>query len=85
LQLILKEIVSTLLINIIFCMFIVMSDKKVGIFSTVFFCGIAALFFPATALENAIANAQEELVEGVADEEIYPLSYEEGEESSSNG
>ena len=50
-------------------MFIVMSDKKVGIFSAFIFFGIAALFFPATTLENSIANAQEE---------EYSLFYEEG-------
>ncbi|HSF51824.1 MAG TPA: hypothetical protein VLA74_13775 [Nitrososphaeraceae archaeon] len=37
-----------------------MVDKQTGIFSALLFFGIAALFFPATALENAVANAQEE-------------------------
>ncbi|HSF49796.1 MAG TPA: hypothetical protein VLA74_03470 [Nitrososphaeraceae archaeon] len=53
-----------------------MLDKKVGIFNAFIFFGIAALFFPATALENSIAYAQ--------GEEMYPLPYEK-EERSSNG
>ena len=36
-----------------------MSDKKVGIFSALLFFGVAALFLPATALQNSIAMAQE--------------------------
>ena len=36
-----------------------MSNKKVGLFSTFLFVGLAALFFPATALENSNAMAQE--------------------------
>ena len=44
------------------------NNKKVGLFSAFLFVGVAALFFPATALENSIANAQEE---------VYPLYYEE--------
>jgi hypothetical protein len=51
-----------------------MLNKKIRIFSIFIFFGIAALFFPATALENSIANAQVE-------EEMYSLPYE----SSGNG
>jgi hypothetical protein len=36
-----------------------MSDKKIRIFSTFLLLGIAAIFFPATALQNSIAMAQE--------------------------
>ena len=36
-----------------------MSNKKVGIFSALLFFGVAALFLPATALQNSIAMAQE--------------------------
>ena len=36
-----------------------MSDKKIGIFSAFLFFGIAALFVPATALQNSIAMGQE--------------------------
>jgi hypothetical protein len=36
-----------------------MSDKKIRIFSALLFFGIAAIFFPATALQNSIAMAQE--------------------------
>ena len=60
-----------------------MTNKKVDIFCAFIFFGIAALFFPAIALENTMVNAQEELSE-VEDEEMYPLSYEEEEGSYSN-
>ena len=36
-----------------------MSDKKIRIFSTFLLFGIAAIFFPATALQNSIAMGQE--------------------------
>jgi hypothetical protein len=36
-----------------------MSDKKIKIFSIFLLFGIAAIFFPATALQNSIAMAQE--------------------------
>ena len=36
-----------------------MSDKKIRIFSTFLLIGIAAIFFPATALQNSIAMGQE--------------------------
>ena len=36
-----------------------MSGKKVGIFSALLFFGAAALFLPATALQNSIVMAQE--------------------------
>jgi len=36
-----------------------MLDKKLGIFSPLLFFVVAALFLPATALQNSIANAQE--------------------------
>jgi len=36
-----------------------MSDKKIRIFSTFLLLGIAAIFFPTTALQNSIAMAQE--------------------------
>jgi hypothetical protein len=66
-----------------------MLDKKRGILSAFIFFGIAALFFPATALENSIANAQEELVEDLVEdlveEEMYPIPYEAKEEHSNNG
>ena len=36
-----------------------MSNNKVRIFSALLFFGLAALFFPATALEKSIAMGQE--------------------------
>jgi hypothetical protein len=48
-----------------------MLDKKIRIFSVFIFFGIAALFFPATAFSNAVANAQQE--------EVYSLDYQEEE------
>lgn len=45
-----------------------MSDKKIKFFSTFLLFGIAAIFFPATALQNSIVMAQE----------FYP-AYEENE------
>ena len=36
-----------------------MLDKKIGIFSTLLFFGIATLFVPVIALQNSIAMAQE--------------------------
>ena len=50
-----------------------MTNNKVGIFSAFLFVAVAALFFPATALENSIANAQEEYY---PEEEYYPQDYE---------
>lgn len=55
-----------------------MSNKEVRIFSAFFLLGITALLFPATALENSIATAQEEDYSdyeennGYYDEEYYP-------------
>ena len=50
-----------------------MINNKVGIFSAFLFVAVAALFFPATALEKSIANAQEEYY---AEEEYYPQDNE---------
>ena len=50
-----------------------MTNNKVGIFSAFLFVAVAALFFPATALENSVANAQEEYY---PEEEYYPQDYE---------
>ena len=36
-----------------------MLDKKIGVFSVFLLFGIAAIFFPATALQNSIAMGQE--------------------------
>src|SRR5215208_2775268 len=48
-----------------------MSDKKIRIFSTFLLLGIAAIFFPATALQNSIAMAQEFYPEYDQENEYY--------------
>ncbi|MGH9999786.1 MAG: hypothetical protein ACRD6Q_01050 [Nitrososphaeraceae archaeon] len=53
-----------------------MSDKKVGIFSALLFFGVAALFLPATALQNSIAMAQEYYPEYEENEYYYNQEYD---------
>ena len=48
-----------------------MSDKKIRIFSTFLLLGIAAIFFPTTALQNSIAMAQEFYPEYDQENEYY--------------
>jgi len=48
-----------------------MSNKKIGIFSALLFFGVAALFLPATALQNSIAMAQEYYPEYDQENEYY--------------
>ena len=48
-----------------------MSEKRVGIFSALLFFGVAALFLPATALQNSIAMAQEFYPEYDQENEYY--------------
>jgi hypothetical protein len=58
-----------------------MSDKKVGIFSTFLLLGIAAIFFPATALQNSIAMAQEYYNE---ENEYYEKGYDQYKNDDNN-
>ncbi len=53
-----------------------MSDKKVGIFSALLFFGVAALFLPATALQNSIAMAQEYYNEEYEENGYYNQEYD---------
>ena len=53
-----------------------MSDKKVGIFSALLFFGVAALFLPATALQNSIAMAQEFYPEYEENDYYYDQGYD---------
>jgi len=52
-----------------------MLDKKLGIFSPLLFFGVAALF-PATALQNSIANAQEYYNEEYEENGYYNQEYD---------
>ena len=58
-----------------------MTNKKVGVLSAFLFVGVAALFFPATALENSNAMAQEYYPDSdeyaTGQDEYYNLGYEE--------
>jgi hypothetical protein len=54
-----------------------MSDKKIRIFTTFLLFGIAAIFFPATALQNSIAMAQEFYPEYEEKDYYYDQEYEE--------
>jgi hypothetical protein len=53
-----------------------MLDKKLGIFSPLLFFGVAALFLPATALQNSIANAQEYYNEEYEENGYYNQEYD---------
>ena len=53
-----------------------MSDKKIGIFSALLFFGVAALFLPATALQNSIAMAQEYYNEEYEENGYYNQEYD---------
>src|SRR5215212_8738945 len=53
-----------------------MSDKKVGICSALLFFGVAALFLPATALQNSIAMAQEYYNEEYEENGYYNQEYD---------
>ena len=53
-----------------------MSDKKIRIFSTFLLFGIAAIFFPATALQNSIAMGQEFYPEYEENEYYYDQGYD---------
>jgi hypothetical protein len=53
-----------------------MSDKKVGICSAFLFFGVAALFLPATALQNSIAMAQEYYNEEYEENGYYNQEYD---------
>ena len=48
-----------------------MSDKKIRIFSTFLLIGIAAIFFPATALQNSIAMGQKFYSEIIQENQYY--------------
>ena len=48
-----------------------MSGKKIRIFSTFLLLGIAAIFFPTTALQNSIAMGQEFYPEYDEENEYY--------------
>ena len=53
-----------------------MSDKKIRIFTTFLLFGIAAIFFPATALQNSIAMAQEYYPEYEENDYYYDQEYD---------
>jgi hypothetical protein len=53
-----------------------MSDKKIKFFSTLLLFGIAAIFFPATALQNSIAIAQEFYPEYEEENKYYDQEYD---------
>jgi len=60
-----------------------MSDKKIRIFSTFLLLGITAIFFPATALQNSIAMAQEFYPE-YEENEYYNQEYDPYENNNNN-
>ena len=53
-----------------------MSDKKIRIFSAFLLFGIAAIFVPATALQNSIAMGQEYYPEYEENEYYYDQGYD---------
>ncbi len=61
-----------------------MSGKRVGIFSALLFFGVAALFLPATALQNSIAMAQEYYPEYEENDYYYDQEYDQYKNNNDN-